>query len=88
MSDFDEAVGKNMKQETPDKLVGIQSHDLLFVVVGVVAPPERDFVVFELHKPVIADSDPVGISAEIFQNVFGLLERRLTVNDPLLLVQV
>ena len=40
MPDFDEPVGQNMEEEPPDKLVGIHRHDLLFVVVGVVPPPE------------------------------------------------
>ncbi len=88
MSDFDEAVGKNMKQEPPDELIGVHGHDFAFVVVGIVAPPERDLVVFELHDPVIADRYAVGISAEVIENAFGSIERRLTVNDPLLLVQI
>ncbi len=60
-----------MKQEPPDGLIGFKGHDLDFVVIGVVPPPERDFVVFELHEPVIADRDPVGVSAEILKNVLG-----------------
>ena len=88
MPDLDESVGQDMKQEPPDELIDLKGRDLAFVVVGVVAPPERNFVVIELHEPVVADRDPVSVSAEIFKNAFCPVERRLTVDDPLLLVQI
>lgn len=88
MSDLDEPVGKNMKQKPSDKLLGVHRHDLGIVVVCVVSPPERDFVVFELHDPVVADCDPVGISAKIFKNTLSPIKGRFTVDDPLLFIQV
>jgi len=86
MPDLHEPVRKDMKQEPPDELIGVHGHDLRFVVIRVISPSERYFIVFELHDPVIADCDPVGISAEILQNVLGLLEGRLAIDDPVLLV--
>jgi hypothetical protein len=86
MPDFHEPVRKDMKQEPPDELIGIHGHDLVFVVIGVVAPPERDLIAFKLHEPVIADRDPVCVSAEIIKNVVGSCKWLLTVNNPLLLV--
>lgn len=86
--DLDESVGKDMQQEPPDELVCADCHDLAFIVVGVIPPPERDVGVFKLHDPVIADRDPMGVPAEIFKNAFGPVERRLAVDDPLLPVQV
>ncbi len=88
MPDLDEPVGQNVKEEPPDELVRLDRHDFLFVVIRVIPPAERDFVVLELYQPVIADRDPVCVSAEVLQNVFGLFERRLAVDDPLLLVQI
>ena len=85
MPDFDEPVGQNMEEEPPDKLVGIHRHDLLFVVVGVVPPPEGNLVVRYFHDPMIADRDSVGVSAE---NAHWATEGRFAVDDPLLLVQV
>ena len=77
-----------MKQEPPNELIGFKGHDLDFVVIGVVPPPERDFVVFELHESVIADRDSVGVSAEILKNVLGFVKGWLAVDDPLLFIQV
>jgi hypothetical protein len=88
MPDFDKPVRKNVKQEPPNELIGVHGHDLAFVVIVVIAPSERDGIVFELHEPMVADRDPVGISAEILKNVFGLLEGRFAIDDPFLLVEL
>ena len=88
MPDLHEPIREHMKQEPPDELVGVHGHDLAFVVVGVIAPPEGDLVVLHPHDPVVADRDPVGVSAEILKNAFGSVERRFAVDDPLLLVQI
>jgi len=79
MPDLDEPVGKDVQQEPPDELVGIQGHDLRRVVVRVIPPPERDLVVFNLDQP-------VGVSAEIVDNGLGLLKRRFAVRDLLHLI--
>lgn len=86
--DFDEPIRQHMKQEPTDKLVSIHGHDLAFVVIGIITPPERDLIVFELHDPVIADRDPVRVSAEIFKNALCPVERRLAVDNPLLFEKV
>jgi hypothetical protein len=88
MPDFHESVGKDMQQKPPDKFSGFHGHDLCFVVIGVIAPPKGDFVVLHFHDPVIADRDPMGVSAEIIQNVLGMLERLFAVDDPVFLIQV
>ncbi len=88
MPDLHKPIREHMKQKPPDELVGVHGHDLAFVVVGVIAPPEGNLVIFHLYDPVIADCDTVGVSAEILKNAFGSVERRFTVDDPLLLVQV
>jgi hypothetical protein len=37
---------------------------------------------------VIADGDPVGISAQVLKNTFGAIEGLLAIDDPLLVVEV
>ena len=88
MPDLNEPVRQDVKQEPPDELIGFKRHNLAFVVIGIVSPPEGDLIVFELYEPVIADCYPVGVSAEILQNVLGLLEGFLAVDDPVFLVQI
>lgn len=87
MPDLDEAVWKDVEQEPPDKLFGIYGHDLGFVVVRVITPSERDFVVLDLDDPMVADRDAVRIPPEILKNTLGSVERRFTVNHPFLPVQ-
>ena len=87
MPDLDELAGKDVRQEPPNELVGVQRHDLALVVVGVIPPPERHLVVFKLDQPVIADRDPVGVFAEVVDNILGLFKRRLGVRNPLRLIQ-
>ena len=88
MPDLDEPVRQHVQQEPPDELVGSNRHDLKFVVVRVIPPPERDRIVLHLHDPMIADRYPVCVSPEIVKNTFGSIERRFRVDDPFLPVQV
>jgi hypothetical protein len=66
MPDLHKPIRQNVKQEPPDKLICFKGHDFRFVVIGVVPPSKRDSVVFKFHKPVVADRDSVGISAQSF----------------------
>ena len=89
MPDFDKPVGQDMKQEPPDELIGVHGHDLAFCCCRRSrATGTRPCRPSSLHEPVIADRDPVGVSAEILKNALGPIERRLAVDDPLLLVQI
>jgi hypothetical protein len=77
-----------MKQIPSDELIGLERHGLLFVVVCVVPPSEGYRVVLKSKYPVVADSDPVGISAKILQDPLGPIEGRLAVDHPLLIVEL
>lgn len=77
MPDLDEPLRQHVKQESPDEFEGVKRHHLDLVVIGVVTPPEVYRIVFELHQPVVADRDPVRVSAEIIDYIPGLLEARL-----------
>ena len=74
--------GKKMQQETAEELIGGDRHLAFLAAVGVVFPAERDPAVLERHEPVIGDGDPVCVSCQVMQNVFGTAERALGVNDP------
>jgi len=86
MPDLDEPVRKDVQQEPTDELVCIERHDFRLVVIRVIPPAERNLVAFEFDQPVVADRDPVGVSAEIIDNVLSPLKRRLAVGDPLSLM--
>jgi len=49
MPDLYEAIPQHVKQEPPDKLVGVNGHNLALVVIGIIPPPERDLFGLSLH---------------------------------------
>ena len=44
--------------------------------------------VLDIEDAVIADGDPVGVSAEVLKNTLGAIEGRLTIDDPLLVIKM
>lgn len=76
-----------MKEESSDELGGLQSHDLLFITVSIVTPSERNLAILNLQDAVIADGDPVSISAQILKDSLGTAERRLAIDDPLFVIE-
>jgi hypothetical protein len=76
-----------MKKEPSDKLVGLEGHGLLEVMVGIISPKEGNLAVPEGEEAVIADGDSVGISAEVLKDPFGAIEGRFAIDDPLLAVE-
>ena len=77
-----ESTGQNVEQESPDELLGRESHSFLLIVVAVVAPVELDLPVFDIHDPMIGNRDPVGVAADILHHLLGPGEGRLGVDDP------
>jgi hypothetical protein len=77
-----ESTGENMEEESPDELLGRESHDFLLIVVAVVPPLELDLPVFDIHDPMIGNRDPVGVAADIVHHLLGSGERRFGVDDP------
>ena len=77
-----------MEKEPSDKLGGVQRHDLFFITVGVVTPEERYFTILKLEDTMIADSYPVGISAEVLKYSFDAVKWRFAIDDPLLMFEL
>ena len=71
-----------MEQEPADKLRSLQSHDFLFVPIGIITPGEKDMSVFHLEDAVIPDSDPVGISSQIINEHLSHYRTSCFGNDP------
>ena len=77
-----------MKEEPSDELSGLERHSLLFIPIGVVPPAERDSAVLDCEYTVIADSDPVGISAQVFKDALGTIEGRLAIDNPFFMIEL
>jgi hypothetical protein len=81
-------MGKNMKEEPSDELIGLKRHGLLFIPIGIVPPAEGDITVLDFKDTIITDSDPVGISAQVLKNTVGTVKRRPAIDNPVLIVQL
>jgi len=80
--DAHEAVGQDVKKESPDKLPGLKSHDAASVVVAVILPSEGYRAVFQFYQAIIGDGDPVRIAGEVIEHLLGAPKWRFGINDP------
>jgi len=76
-----------MKKEPSNKLACLQQHSLLTVVIGIITPLEGNSAVPDGKDAVIADRDPVSISAEVLKDTLGAIEGWLAIDDPLLMIE-
>ncbi len=88
MTDADKTWRQDMKKEPADKLVGMEGHRLLTVMVGIIPPEEGDLAIADGEDAIITDGDPMGISAEVLQDPVGAVEGWFAIDDPLIVVEV
>ena len=82
------ACRQNMKEESSDKLVGLEGHGLLTVMVCIIPPEEGTLAVLMGEEAVITDGDSMGIFAEVLKDPLGAMEGRFAVDDPLFPVEM
>ena len=58
------------------------------IVVGIISPEKRNRAVPDGEDAVIADRDPVSISAEVLKDTLGTIEGWLAIDDPLVMVKM
>ena len=71
-----------MQEEAADELVGVETHHLGLVAIGVVVPSEAHMLAVEVDEAVVADGGLVGVAAQVRQNLLGAGERGLGVDHP------
>lgn len=84
VADADQALGQNVNQESAQKLICRDGHDLLLATVCIVPPAKRDSIILEGNESVVGDGDAMGIARKILQNMLGTAKGRLGVDDPVL----
>jgi len=84
VADTHESGWKNVEEEAPNKLHGIQGHGALLIAVGVVLPTESDFAVVEGLDASVGDGDSMGVAGKVLEYLGGPAERWLGVDDPVL----
>ena len=76
-----------MEKESSDELVDLQRHHLLLIAISIITPQERDLAGLDIEDAIVADSDPVCISAKVLKDSPSPLERRFAIDDPLLVIE-
>ena len=69
-----EAVGHDMEQKTPDKLMGLQRHGLHAIALAPIAIREAHAAVAHLQEAMIGDRDAMGIASQRVEHL-GLAQR-------------
>jgi hypothetical protein len=60
-----------MQQETPEKLVGLQGHDLLPIPLAPIAKSKVDLTVTDINQTVVGDGHTVGVAPQIVNHLTG-----------------
>ncbi len=82
VADADQPFRENVDQESSQKLICGNRHDLLLTAPCVVFPAKRDSIILESNEPVVGDGDAMCISRQIVENMFRTSERRFGVDHP------
>jgi hypothetical protein len=77
-----------VKQEPSDKFISLERHGLFAVIVCIISPEKCDIAIPVVEDAVIADGDPVGISAKVLKDTFGAIEGWFAIDNPLLLIEL
>src|ERR1700741_3725972 len=81
--DLYEARRQDVKQEAPDELGGVESHDAASVVVPGVTPTEAHLSVLKTEESSVGNGNAMGVAGQILQHMFRSTEGRLGVDHPL-----
>src|SRR5262249_17356952 len=87
VTDADESLRQDVKQESPNELFGGEGHRSHLVAAGIISPTECDVVAIKGGEPVVGDSDTVSIAAEVTDDLVGPAEGGLGINNPILTKQ-
>jgi len=80
--DPDEAFGEHVEEEATDKLEGWQVDASVRSGLLIVPGPEGNRLSIKSHESLVGDGHPVGVMAEVAEDVAGATEGRLGVYHP------
>jgi hypothetical protein len=86
--DAHESWGKHVEQEAAQELVDRKGHQALLVAMGRVSPAKGDLATLQGDEAVIGDGHPVGVAAEIVENMLRAAEGPFAVDHPVLVKQL
>ena len=76
---------QNVDQESAQKLFCGNSHYFLLAAMRIVFPAKRHSIILKGDESMVGDRDAMGIARQVVQNMLRTAERRLGVDDPVLL---
>lgn len=88
VADAHETFRKHVKQKAAQELLCGQCHIALDVSMGTISPSEGNLSIVKGDQSMIGNGHSMGVTAEIFENMFRAAERALAVDDPIFTVKV
>ena len=82
MANADKAVRKYMEEEPPDKLLGRQADKPVGSRILVIPGTEGNGLPIKGQEPLVGEGYPVGVMAQVAEDMPGATERRFGVDDP------
>ena len=83
MTDANEAVGKDVQQESSQEFVSGKGHLALLVAMRVILPAEGNVAIGKGKQSMIGNRDAVRVASQIVQDMLRPSKRPLGVNNPL-----
>ena len=87
VADSDETLRQGVEEKATDKLHRAEG-GLLEDIVLPVFVPEADHAVFEIKEAAVGDSDAVGVTGQILQDMLSVRDGVPYTDDPLVLVEL
>jgi len=87
VADSDEALGQGVEEKAVDKVHGADGSLLEGIVLSVFIP-EADHAVFENQEAAVGDSDAVGVTGQILQDMLSVRDRGPHTDDPFMFVEL
>lgn len=87
MADTMEAIRQSMLEKPSDEFTGVERHELGFAVMAIILPAEGNRLLGDVGDPGVCDGHPVGIAAQIGEDLGWSTEGRFGVDHPFDLTQ-
>ena len=71
VTDADEVLGQDVEEKASDELIDLENHDAGRIAGFAIGPSKLDLVAVKSDQEVVGDGDPVGVSAQILQDLLG-----------------
>src|SRR5512136_3050620 len=77
-----------MKQKAANKLKGLQGQQFNLIVIRRIPPSKGHLGTLQFDQPIVGESYPMRIPAQIVHHFFRMLQGTLTVNHPCLMIKI